>query len=415
MLQRTIAAIDIGTTKICVLIASVDSAGLIDVIGFGKHPSYGMKKGVIVNINSTVQSIKHAIAQAEQMAGLKIESVSVGVSGGHINSLNSKGVVAISKGDVSQRDIDRVIDAAKAVALPTDREILHVIPQYFRVDEQEFVQDSLGMYGVRLEAQVHIITGGVSSAQNIIKACELAGVRVSDIVLEQLASAEAVLTESERELGVGILDIGGGTSDFAIYKEGRIRHSRVFPVAGSHFTNDLAIGIGAPIHIAEELKRNFGFVVEEKYLEFERDTLEVDLGFDDAKKIIETYRLFEILEPRAEEILELLEDEINLFLLRKFMLSGLVMTGGGSLLSGFKELAEQQLQLPVRVGSPLYEFCKIQSGKTPDMLRSPMYSTAYGLLVYTVKQGMSEQFTGSEKYLFTRVFNRMKSWIHDFI
>lgn len=221
-----IASVDIGTTKICVLIAQVNEDGEVSIIGMGQHPSYGLKKGVIVNINSTVESIKRAVSDAEAQAGVCIESAVVGIAGSHIKSFNSSGVVGIKRRDVTQHDIDRVIEAAKAVPLPPDREILHVLPQHFRVDGQEFVQESIGMYGVRLEADVHIVTGSVAAVQNIVKACEMANVRVSDIVLEQLASAQAVLTPSEQELGVGIIDIGGGTADFAIYKEGRIRYSK---------------------------------------------------------------------------------------------------------------------------------------------------------------------------------------------
>ncbi len=257
LLNKTWAALDIGTTKICVLVACFDKKGAVEILGFGQHPSYGLKKGVVVDINSTVDSIKKAVKKAEHMAGVTIDSATVGISGGHIQSFNSQGVVAVKKRDISQEDIDRVIEAAKAIPIPEDREILHVLPQYFRVDGQELVRDSLGMYGVRLEAQVHIITGAISSANNIIKCCEMSGIKVDDIVLEQLASAEAVLTQSERDLGVGILDIGGGTSDFAIYKDGRIRHSKVIPMGGNHFTNDLSIGMKVPANVAERLFVHF--------------------------------------------------------------------------------------------------------------------------------------------------------------
>jgi len=331
ILTRTVAAIDIGTTKICALIALVDEQGCIDVIGIGKHPSYGMKKGVVTNISHTVESIKQAVKEAERTANTKIEAVSVGISGGHIRSLNSKGVVAIQRGDVHQDDIDRVVEAAHAVAIPPDREVLHVIPQYFRVDNDEYVQDSLGMFGVRLEAQVHIITGRVSSAQNIVRACELAGVRVNDIVLEQLASADAVLTETERELGVGMLDIGGGTADFAIYKGGRIRHSKVIPMAGNHFTSDIAIGCNISIDQAERLKRECGFVAEAVLPSLGQEAATV-VGNDGMRREIGMEHFFTILRPRAEEIFDFLEEEILQYRLKPFFPSGLVITGGGSLL-----------------------------------------------------------------------------------
>lgn len=411
--SRHIAAIDIGTTKICVLIASINQQGKIEVIGIGQHPSYGLKKGVIVNIGLTVDSIKQAVKEAEAEAGVKIYQAAVGISGGHIQSFNSTGVVAIKDRDVTQEDIDRVVEASKIIPIPADREILHVIPQYFRVDGQELVQDSLGMYGVRLEAQVHIVTGAVASAQNIIKSCELAGLLVSDIVLEQIASAEAVLTPTERELGVGILDIGGGTSDFAIYKDGRIRHSKVIPIAGNHFTNDLAIGLGIPIKVAEELKRSYGFVIEDRYLDYQTDQLEVSLGYEGGTKEVDLYTLFEILNPRAVEIYELLHEEIMRYHLKGLMPSGLVLTGGGALLNGNRDLAQKMFEIPVRIGVP--HSLHPQGDRVPDVLKSPIYSTGYGLLLYAAQAAQRPTSTAEETALVSRVFKKMKSWIHDFL
>ncbi|MCK4651194.1 cell division protein FtsA [Candidatus Babeliales bacterium] len=412
-----VAAIDIGTTKICVLIANRDAYGGVDLIGIGQNPSYGLKKGVVVDISKTVDSIKKAIKQAEDMAGTKIETVTVGISGGHIHSLNSKGVVAVRDKNVCQNDVDRVIDAAKAVPIPQDQEILHILPQYFKIDGQDYILDSVGMHGVRLEAQVHIITGAVSSAQNIIKSCELAGVKVSDIVLEQIASADAVLTPSQRELGVGILDIGGGTADFAIYRDGRILHSKVLPIAGNHFTNDLAIGLSIPISIAEELKKLYGFVWEDKYLELDKDKVEVELKYGQGIKEIETYSLFEILNPRAEEIFDLLVQEIITYRLKTFMPTGMVLTGGGSLLSGMADLAKNKFGMPVRVGVP-HSYKKKDSEilhNIPDLLKSPIYSTGYGLLLYAAGQNDLEFTLDKNDSMFTKVFKRMKSWIYDFI
>jgi cell division protein FtsA len=396
MIGKHLVAIDVGTTKICVLVAQVDAKGNIDVIGMGQHPSYGLKKGVVVNVGKTIDSIKKAVAQAESMSGIPIESATVGISGGHIKSFNSKGVVAIRNEEVGQYDIDRVVEAAKAIAIPPDREILHILPQYFRVDGQEYVQDSLGMHGIRLEGQVHIITGAISSAQNIIKACQRAGVQVTDIVLEQIASADAVLTPDERELGIGILDIGGGTSDFAVYKEGRIRHSKVLPIAGNHFTSDLAIGLSISVEQAEQIKRSHGFVCEELYLELEQDKVGQ----------IETYSLFEILEPRAHEICSLLSDEVNEYRLRTFMPSGIVLTGGGALLSGMSKLANEIFGMKVRIGVPQ---------KCSDILKSPIYSTAYGLLVYALKGRDHSLLLGSSDTLVSRIVKSMKSWIYDFL
>lgn len=414
IIGKHLVAIDVGTTKICVLVAQVDSNGRLEVIGMGQHPSYGLKKGVVVNVTKTVDSIKRAVEQAESMSGVPIETAVVGISGGHIRSFNSKGVVAIRSREVSQHDIDRVIEAAKAIAIPQDREILHILPQYFRIDGQEYVQDSLGMHGVRLEAQVHIITGAISSAQNIIRSCEKAGVQVSDIVLEQIASANAVLTPTEQELGVGILDIGGGTSDFAIYKDGRIRHSKVLPIAGNHFTSDLAIGLGIPVDKAEQVKRSYGFVTEELYLELDRDSIGVELE-DGSKKAFDAYSIYEILEPRGQEILGLLCDEISEYNLRTFISSGIVLTGGGALLGGIDVLAGEAFGVKVRVGIPIGYSELDGSSVMCDVLKSPVYSTAYGLLIYALKERDHSLLISDADALVTKIVKSMKSWIYDFL
>ncbi|MBT4594625.1 cell division protein FtsA [bacterium] len=411
---KILSAIDIGTTKICVLVAQISKNGSMEIIGFGQHPSYGLKKGVVSNISSAVNSIKKALAKAEKSAGFAIKTAVVGISGSHIQSINSSGVVPIKYREVSQNDIDRVIEAARAVPIPEDREILHVIPQYFRVDGEDRIEDSLGMHGVRLESQVHIVTGSVSSAQNIIKACELAGVSPTDIVLEQIASAEAVLSSSERELGVGILDIGGGTSDFAIYKSGKIMHSKVFPIAGNHFTNDLAIGLSIPVAHAEDAKKKFGFVVEEKYLEYGKSEMKFK-DEDGNNKKIDIYKMYEILNPRATEVYEFVIDDILACYLMPMLQAGLVLTGGGSLLNGMKELAIQELGLSTRVGIPRSIQDDNQSSIIPDMLKSPIYSTAYGTLLYAARGG-DKAFEGDrDKTRFSRIFKKMKSWLYDFL
>lgn len=412
-LGRYVTAIDIGTTKICVIIAAIDIYGGFEILGIGHHPSHGLKKGVVVHIGTTVESIKKAIRVAENMAGVQVESAFVGISGGHIRSFNSSGVVAIKGHDVSQHDVDRVIEAAKAVPLPEGQEILHVIPQYFRVDGQEYVLDSLGMYGVRLEAQVHIVTGAVASAQNIVKACELAGIHVQDIVLEQLASADAVLTDAEREMGVGILDIGGGTSDFAIYKDGRIRHSKVIPVAGNHFTNDIAVGLSIPFSKAEEIKRSYGTVSAEKIAEQSDTYIDVDLGYEGGIKTIQLSIPSEILRFRAEELLDLFLDEINEFKLKSFMPAGLVLTGGGALLHDMKTLAAKLLEMNVRIGVPGNH----SPGSTysmPDILKSPVYATGYGLLIYATGTRGNQSKDQPKDAVVSALFKRMKSWIYDF-
>lgn len=409
-----IAAIDIGTTKIVVLIATVSSHGKLDIVGIGQHPSNGLRKGVVVNINLTVESIKAALAQAQEAAGFTIESATVGISGGHIKSYNSTGVVAVKGKDVTQYDIDRVIEAAKAIPIPQDQEILHVLPQYFRIDGQEYVLDSLGMYGVRLEAQVHIITGAVASAQNIVKSCELAGVKVEDIVLEQIASADAVLTASERELGAGIIDIGGGTSDFAVYKDGRIRHSKVLSIAGSHFTNDLAVGLGVSKAQAEEVKRMYGSVFKTPRRYMQGDNLALPQEFESAPKIVSHALIDEILHFRAQEIFDFFSEEIREYRLRSLMPSGIVLTGGGSLLQGIRDLAEDHLAMPVRLGNPI-STQENQVISLPDILRSPIYSTAFGLMLYASGGGNRAEAASSDPTVFSSVFRRMKSWIYDFL
>lgn len=414
MRGRYATAIDIGTTKICVLIAQIDARGGVEVIGVGHHPSFGLKKGVVVNIGKTVKSIKAALHDAQTMAGVHVETATVGISGGHIRSFNSTGIVAIRGRDVTQYDIDRVIDQAKAIPIPEGQEILHVLPQYFRVDNQEYVVDSLGMYGLRLEAQVHIITGAVSSAQNIIKSCELAGIRMPDIVLEQLASAEAVLTESESLVGAGIIDIGGGTCDFAIYKDGRIRHSKVLPVAGNHFTNDLAISLGIPLDQAEELKKRYGSTDYSFLKNCPEKNVPVSMGYEGVFKSVDLEVLSDVLRARAEEIFELFGDEINEYRLKHFMPSGLVLTGGGSLLAGIQGIAQEKLGVPVRVGYPISR-TEEHKKMMPDLLKSPIYSTAYGLVLYATGQINTEHISNVNEPVFVRVFKRMKSWIHDFL
>ena len=414
ILQKQWVAIDIGTSKICVIVAGLDPAGNIEVLGIGKHPSFGLKKGVVVNVKTTIDSIKSAVADAESMSGVKIEAAVVGISGGHVQSINSQGVVAIRRGDVSQEDINRVIEAAKAVPMPEDREILHVLPQYFKVDGQELIKDSLGMHGVRLEAQMHMITGSISSVSNIIKCCEGAGIIVEDIVLETLASAEATLTSTEREMGVGIIDIGGGTSDFAIYKEGRILHSKVLPVAGNHFTRDLSIGLQISLRIAEEIKKKYGTVSVKGGFSLEGEPIIIDLGYEGKTKKVDPAFLYEILNPRAAEVFEIIVDEILHFNLQSFMPFGLVLTGGGSLLSGMRGLASEIFGMPVRVGMPQNNLNSQGVEFVPDSLKSPIYSTGYGLLIYASKEKDLTLAQSSNGSTFSRVFKRMKSWVYDF-
>ena len=412
VLESVVSAVDIGTTKICVVIATVNLAGELEIIGFGQNPSHGLQKGVVTDISATVESIKSAVDDATAMAGVPIEAACVGISGGHIQSYNSQGVVAIKGKEVSQADIDRVIDAAQAIPLPDDQEILHVIPQYFRVDGHDAVISSLGMYGVRLEAHVHIVTGAIASARNIIKSCELAGIKVSDIVLEQLASADAVLTKAEKELGVGILDIGGGTADFALYKSGCIKHSKVIPIAGNHFTRDIAICCAIPFEEAERLKCSHGTINKERSM-LKKELIEVPLGYEGGVKQIDPGIISAILHCRADELGDLLIDELLTFKLHNAMPTGLVLTGGGALLDGLPDLFSTKLSTAVRVGLP--ESATFDPGfKLPDLLKSPMYATVYGLLYYVIQHRYQLTGGSGQGMLFSRLFKKMQSWIYNF-
>jgi cell division protein FtsA len=399
-----LVALDVGTTKICVLIAQKIDHQTINIIGIGKSPSLGVSRGVIVDIALAVKSIKEALYEAEMMAGCKIESVAVGVSGSHIQSLNSQGMIPIKNGRIRTFDVAAVLAAAKAVVIPEGQQILHVIPQYYCIDSQQKIMDPVGMCGVRLEAQVHIITGAVSSIKNLINCCELAGVKVSDVILEPVASAHAVLSNDERELGVGLLDIGGGTSDFAIYHNGSIRHTKIFGIAGNHITHDIALCLRTTLKDAERVKREFG-----RAYKFPADSQEfkVEMVQGNEHKLMHDTELVSIIEPRVTELLLMLQEEITKNNLYQFLPAGLVLTGGGALLQGIKEIAQNTLLIPVRVGNPHVPVTFKES------LESPLYATGYGLLLHMLKnnRGSIDTLSGP---LVTRIFWRMKSWISDF-
>ncbi len=402
--DNIVVSIDIGTTKICVIVAKINKQDL-QILGVGKSVSHGLKKGVVVDISKTVQSIKEAVKEAEFVTGVSIESAIIGVSGGHIQSFNSSGAVPIKRNEVCQSDIVNVMAAAKAVQIQEGQQILHVLPQYFSVDSQERVLDPLGMYGVRLEAQVHIITGSIASVQNLVRCCEMAGVKVTDIILEQLASAEAVLSEDERELGVAMLDIGGGTSDFALYQKNGIRHTKVVPIAGNHFTNDIAVGLRTTICEAERIKHNYGSVLVNSITSDE--DIELELIYDKEKSIIQRSYLINIIYARAHELLQIVNQEIKNYNLKPFMSTGLVLTGGGSLLNGLKELTQDIIGVPVRIGFPRTENIIF------NMLNNPMYSTGYGMLIYMIKK-QNKSIESLNGPLASRIFFRMKSWVSDF-
>jgi len=372
-----VVGLDIGTTKICCIVGEAKETGL-DVIGIGQHPSRGLRKGVVINIEATVASIKRAVEEAELMAGCEIGAVYAGIAGGHIRGFNSQGVVAVKDKEVRPSDVLRVIDAARAINIPQDREIIHVLPQEFIIDDQDGIKEPLGMSGVRLEAKVHVVTAAVSSAQNIIKCCARTGLTVSDIVLEPLASAEAVLAEEEKELGVALVDVGGGTTDLAIFVNGAIQHTSVIPLGGNHLTNDIAVGLRTPVQEAERIKIQYGSAQSQL---LERDeTIEVPSVGGRAPRVLSRRILCEIIEPRVEELFQLVHREIQKAGQEDLLASGVVLTGGSTQLAGMAELAEEVLGLPVRRGVPR------NVGGLTDVVSSPAHATAVGLLHYGLKQ-----------------------------
>lgn len=405
-MDRVLVSIDIGTTKICVIVAHKLDDDHVEIIGIGKAPSDGLKKGVVVDVAKTIHSIKNAVKEAEISAGISIESAYIGISGGHITSVNSRGMVPIKQGEVRSTDITNVLAAARAIPIPEGRQILHMLPQYFVIDSQDRVHDPLGMYGIRLEVEAHIILGAIASVQTLVRCCEMAGVKVNDIILEQLASADAVLNADERELGVAMLDIGGGTSDLAIYQHGSIRHTFVLPVAGNHFTHDVAVGMRTTIKEAERIKREYGLAFPD--LLPEDDVIEIDRVQGNEKQLVHVANLVSILHPRAEEILTLIHQEIIKHKMQSSITAGLVLTGGGSLLRGMKELAETIFEIPIRIGNPRFDY------RLPDMLDNPMYATGYGLIIHALKSERTGRLTRADAPVIKQVFERMKSWVSDF-
>ncbi len=406
--NNLIVGLDIGTSKICAVVGEMRERG-IEVVGVGTHPSQGLRKGVVINIESTVGSIKKAIEEAELMAGCDINSVFTGIAGGHIKGFNSHGIVALKNREVTQRDVDRVIEAAKAVAIPMDREVLHILPQEYIIDDQDGIREPLGMSGVRLEAKVHIVTGAVTSAQNIIKCCNRTGLDVADIVLEPLASAEAVLTPEERELGVALVDMGGGTTDIALFHEGAVKHTAVLALGGNHLTNDIAAGLRTPITEAERIKQRFGYapagVADNNHRD---DRVEVPSVGGRNPQTISRQLLGEIIEPRLEEIFELVQREISRSGYGEMLVSGMVLTGGSSLLPGIVEMAEKIFHMPLRLGVPMHV------GGLIDVISSPIYATGVGLVLYGFKQHDKNFFRIREKNIFSKVKGRMTDWFGEF-
>ncbi len=396
-----IVGLDIGTTKVAAIVGEVTDDG-IDIIGIGSHPSRGLRKGVVINIESTVESIKKAISEAELMAGCDITSVYAGIAGGHIKGFNSHGIVAIKDKEVRPTDVERVIDAAQAVAIPLDREVIHVIPQEYVVDGQDGIKEPIGMSGVRLEAKVHIVTAAVTSAQNIVKCANRCGLNVNDIILQPLASGESILTQEEKELGVALVDVGGGTSDLVIYVGGAVVHTSVITLGGNHVTNDVAVGLRTPAAEAERIKQKYGCSLASMVQK--EETIEVPSVGGRKPRILSRQILAEIIEPRVEEIFSLIQQEIIKSGFEDRVASGIVLTGGSVILEGMPELAEQVFNLPVRRGSPR------GIGGLVDVVKSPMYATGVGLVIWGSKSQASSRFKVRDTNIYTKVKDRMKEW-----
>jgi cell division protein FtsA len=404
--ENIIVGLDIGTTKICAVVGE-KTGDKINIVGIGTHPSIGLRKGVVVNIESTVESIQKAVEEAELMAGCEISSVYAGIAGGHITGFNSRGIVAIKGPEVTQQDVDRVIDAARAVAIPMDREVIHVIPQEFIIDDQGGIQNPVGMSGVRLEAKIHIVTGAVTSAHNIVKCANRSGLDVCDIVLEPLASGEAVLTSEEKDVGTALLDLGGGTSDLAIFSGNNIKHTFVLALGGNNLTNDISIGLRASMAEAEKIKKKYGTCVARNISS--EETIEVPgMGGRKPRKLPRQI-LGEILEPRVEEIFTLIKREIFRSGMDRIVTSGVVLTGGTSLLEGVEDIAETVFDLPSRLGTP-----RGISGLT-DVVNNPMYATGVGLVLYGARIQPKKKFRIRDTNIFNRVMTRMKRWFKEVI
>lgn len=405
--ERYVVGLDIGTSKVCTVVGELLDEGGVDVIGLGVAESRGLKRGVVVNLEAAVESIRKSIEEAELMAGVEVGTVHLGINGPHIKGFNSRGVVAVAgkNREVTRDDVRRAIDAARAVSLPAGREILHVLPQDFVVDEQEGIGAPVGLTGARLEVNVHIVTGSATATQNLIACVNRAGVEVTDTVIGQLASAEAVLTPDEKELGVAVLDVGGGTADLAIFERGSLWHTAVIAVGGDHFTNDIAVGLRTPIPEAEKIKRRAGCALSS--MVEEEETIEVASVGGRRPRVMGRRILADILQPRAEEIFHLVWDEINKAGYEKSLNSGLVFTGGGSILEGLSEIAEQIFDLPIRRGSPS------GVGGLTDHVANPAYATAVGLVLYAERHRAPDPARSGGGAI-TRMVGRLRTVFKEF-
>jgi len=400
--RRLIVGLDVGTSKVAALVGEQAADGSIETIGLGVQPSRGLKKGVVVNIESTVQSIERAIEEAELMAGCEINAVYAGIAGSHIRSLNSHGVVAIRDREVTHGDVEHVIEAAKAVAIPADQRILHVLPQEFIIDGQEGIRDPIGMSGVRLEAKVHIVTGAESAAQNIVKCIQRCGLAVEDIVLEQLASSFACLTDDEKELGVCLIDVGGGTTDIAVFSGGAIRHTAVIPIAGDQVTNDIAVSMRTPTQYAEDIKIRHACALSQ--LANPDESIEVPSVGERPARRLARQTLAEVVEPRYEELFNLVRDELRRSGFEEAIAAGIVLTGGSARMEGAIELAEEIFHMPVRLGVP-------QGVRgLSEVVNSPAYATAVGLLLYARENSTPPVRSAGLGDGVNTALQRMKGW-----
>jgi len=403
--ENIVVGLDIGTTKTCAIVGEITNVG-IDIIGIGTHPSSGLRKGIVVNIDSTVDSIKRAVEEAELMSECEIRSVFTGIAGSHIRGLNSYGIVAVKGGEVDEYDVKRALEAAKAIAIPLDRKIIHILPQYYIVDDQDGVKDPIGMSGVRLEAKVHVVTGAVTSIQNIIKSVNRVGLDVNDIILGPLASSETILSQDEKELGVALIDIGSGTTDITVFAEGSIKHTAVLALGGNYVTSDISVGLRTPVLEAEKIKIRYGCA----YIPLipQNEIIEVPSVGGRNPRNISRQVLGEIIEPRMEEILSLAQREIVKSGYDDLLAAGVVLTGGTATLEGITELAGQIFNTPVRKGYP------VGVGGITDIINNPMYATGVGLVVRGSKDRSGYTIKKSEKNILSGIIKRMERWFNDF-
>ena len=401
--KNLLVGLDIGTSKIIAMVAEITNDGRMEIIGLGQHPSRGLKKGVVINIESTVNSIQRALEEAELMADCKIKDVITGIAGSHIKSFNSHGMVAIKDKEVSQADVDRVVETAKAVNIPMDQQILHVLTQEFIIDGQEDVREPLGMSGIRLEVKVHIVTGAVSAAQNIMKCVRRCGLETRELILQPLASAMAVLTDDEKDLGVCLVDIGGGTTDIAVFTQGAIRHTAVLPIAGDQITNDIAMALRTPTQDAEDLKISHGCALAK--LVHAGDMIEVPGVAERPSRQLSRQTLADVVEPRVEELYSLIQSELRRSGFEELLSSGVVLTGGSSAMAGMVELAEEVFHMPVRLGLPSY------AGGLAEVVRNPRYATGLGLLLAGFEHQKRQHLERMRSGGFKDVWERMKAWV----